>query len=88
MRLVRGLSGVVAGGTVVGMLVVVGTAVLADRRGFPGPGGESVAWHVAVAAVALAAQIYSDRHRGPAAFTGSMVVFLAAGLLLWTQWWS
>ncbi|MGK8486993.1 hypothetical protein [Nocardia asiatica] len=84
----RGLSGIVAGGMVVGMLVVAGAAVLADRRGFPGPGGESVAWHVAAAAVALAAQIYSDRHRGAAAFSGSMVVFLAAGLLLWTQWWS
>ncbi|MGK8501206.1 hypothetical protein [Nocardia asiatica] len=88
MRPVRGLSGIVAGGMVVGMLVVVGAAVLADRRGFPGPGGESVAWHVAATAVALAAQIYSDRHRGAAAFSGSMVVFLAAGLLLWTQWWS
>ncbi|MFI9636425.1 hypothetical protein ACIHAX_27405 [Nocardia sp. NPDC051929] len=84
----RGLSGVVAGGVVVGMLVVVGAAVIAQRRGFPGPGAESVAWHVAAAVVALAAQIYSDRHRGSAAFTGSMIVFLAAGLLLWTQWWS
>ncbi|MET9028354.1 hypothetical protein ABZW96_22425 [Nocardia sp. NPDC004168] len=88
MRFVRGLSGVVAGGVVVGMLVVVGAAVIAQRRGFPGPGAESVAWHVAAAVVALAAQIYSDRHRGSAAFTGSMIVFLAAGLLLWTQWWS
>lgn len=88
MRFVRGLSGVVAGGTVVGMLIVVGAAVLAERRGFPGPGGESVAWHVAAATVALAAQIYADRHRAVAALTGSITVFLAAGLLLWTQWWS
>ncbi|MFE7745769.1 hypothetical protein [Nocardia sp. NPDC057455] len=88
MRLLRGLSGLVAGGTVVGMLIVVGTAVIADRRGFPGPGGESVAWHVAAAVAALAAQIYSDRHRGLAACAGSATVFLAAGLLLWTQWWS
>ncbi|MFD8249402.1 hypothetical protein [Nocardia sp. NPDC059691] len=88
MRFVRGLSGIVAGGVVVGMLVVVGAAVIAQRRGFPGPGAESVAWHVAAAVVALVAQIYSDRHRGSAAFTGSMIVFLAAGLLLWTQWWS
>lgn len=88
MRLVRGLSGLVAAGTFAGMLVVVGTAVIADRRGFPGPGGESVVWHLAAAAVVLAAQIYADRHRGVAALTGSAVVFLAAGLLLWTQWWS
>ncbi|MBF6078664.1 hypothetical protein IU498_28965 [Nocardia beijingensis] len=88
MRLVRGLSGLVAGGIVVGMLIVVGAEFVAQRRGFPGPGGESVAWHVAAAVVALVAQIYSDRHRGSAAFAGSMIVFLAAGLLLWTQWWS
>ncbi|MGQ4601032.1 hypothetical protein [Nocardia sp. R6R-6] len=88
MRLVRGLSGLVAAGICVGALVVVGTAGIADGRGFPGPGGESVAWHLAAAAVALAAQIYADRHRGAACLAGSAVVFLAAGLLLWTQWWS
>ncbi|MEU7628359.1 hypothetical protein AB0C34_00040 [Nocardia sp. NPDC049220] len=88
MRPVRGLSGIVAAGTVVLMLVVVGTAVIADRRGFPGPGGESVTWHVVAAVIAVAAQMYSDRHRGSAAFSGSAVVFIVAGLLLWTQWWS
>ncbi|WP_051407019.1 hypothetical protein [Nocardia sp. CNY236] len=87
VRSVRELSGVVAAGTFAGTLVVVGAAVVADRRGFPGPGGESVAWHVASAAVAVMAQIYADRHRGPAACAGSLVVFCAAGLLLATQWW-
>ncbi|MFR9751072.1 hypothetical protein ACL02S_08540 [Nocardia sp. 004] len=88
MKLLRGLSGLVAAGTFAGMLVVVGTAVLADRRGFPGPGNESVFWHVVAAVVVVAAQIYADRHRGSAACAGSGLVFLTTGLLLWTQWWS
>ncbi|MFD0365564.1 hypothetical protein ACFQZZ_29360 [Nocardia sp. GCM10030253] len=69
-------------------LVVIGTAIIAARREFPGPGGESVTWHLAMSSTAVAAQIFSDKHRGFAAFSGSLVVFLAAGLLLWTQWWS
>ncbi|WP_433658797.1 hypothetical protein ACQPW1_42040 [Nocardia sp. CA-128927] len=88
MKVVRGLSGIVAAGTVALMLVVIGTAVVAARKDFPGPGNESVAWHVASAVIAVAAQIYSDKRRGLAAFSGSAVVFVAAGLLLWTQWWS
>ncbi|MFE3444613.1 hypothetical protein ACFXNW_16410 [Nocardia sp. NPDC059180] len=88
MRLARGVSGMVAAGTVVLALVVVATAIIGAQRGFPGPGGESVTWHVTSAAIVLAAQVYSDRHKGLAAFSGSLVVFLTAGALLWTQWWS
>lgn len=88
MKVLRGLSGIVAAGTFALMLVVVGTAVIAARRDFPGPGPESVAWHVAASVIAIAAQIYSDKSRGLVAFCGSAVVFVAAGLLLWTQWWS
>ncbi|MGN2636122.1 hypothetical protein ACWEKT_10420 [Nocardia takedensis] len=88
MRVLRGLSGVVAAGTVVLALVVLGSAFIASGRGFPGPGGESIAWHLILAAVAIAAQIFADRRQGFAAFSGSMVVFLCAGILLWSQWWS
>ncbi|WP_245746128.1 hypothetical protein [Nocardia altamirensis] len=70
------------------MLVIIGAAVIAARRDFPGPGVESVTWHIVSAVITVAAQIYSDRHRGLAAFSGSAVVFIVAGLLLWTQWWS
>lgn len=88
MRILRGLSGIVAAGTLVLTAVVVGTAVVADRREFPGPGAPSVTWHIIATAIAVAAQIYSDRRHGFAAFSGSSVVFIAAGLLLWTQWWN
>jgi hypothetical protein len=85
---VRPLSGVVAAGVFVLTLIVVGTAIVAARREFPGPGGASVTWHLAASAIAVVAQIFSDKHRGFAAFSGSVVVFLVAGLLLWTQWWN
>ncbi|MBF6210896.1 hypothetical protein IU433_10265 [Nocardia puris] len=87
MRLLRGLSGVAAAGTVLLTLVVVGAAVLGGQRGFPGPGAESVTWHLVASAVVLAAQIFADRRRGSAAFSGCAVVFLVTGTLLWTQWW-
>ncbi|MEV6278203.1 hypothetical protein [Nocardia sp. NPDC051832] len=88
MKVLRGTSGVVAAGTFVLTLVVVATAFIGARRGFPGPGGESVAWHVGTSIVVISAQVFADRRRGLAAFSGSMVVFVASGLLLWTQWWS
>ncbi|RJO80358.1 hypothetical protein D5S18_00060 [Nocardia panacis] len=87
MRALRALSGVVAAGTVVLAAVVTGSAVIGARDGFPGPGTTAVLWHLIVGAIVIAAQIYSDRRRGFAAFSGSMVVLLAAGILLWTQWW-
>lgn len=88
MRLVRGLSGIVAGGLVVLCLVVIGAEVLGARRGFPGPGAATVAWHVGIALLAVCAQVFADRRRGFAAFFGAVVVFCAAGYLLVTQWWN
>ncbi|MFC6013932.1 hypothetical protein [Nocardia lasii] len=87
MTLVRGLSGVVAGGVVVLLCVVLGAAVLGARRDFPGPGVESLSWHVVAAVVAVTAQVFADRRRGIAALAGSAVVMITAGVLLWTQWW-
>ncbi|WP_245649827.1 hypothetical protein [Nocardia shimofusensis] len=83
----RALSGTVAAGTVVLALVVIGAAFIGARRGFPGPGGESVLWHIAIAATVIGAQLFSDRSRGMAALVGSAAVFLASGILIWTQWW-
>ncbi|MFC4125512.1 hypothetical protein [Nocardia rhizosphaerae] len=87
MTLIRGISGIVAGGVVVLLGVVVGAAVIGARRDFPGPGAESLTWHVVAAVTVVAAQVYADRHRGAAAFAGSAIVLGVAGGLLWTQWW-
>ncbi|WP_324188200.1 hypothetical protein [Nocardia higoensis] len=83
----RALSGTVAAGTVVLALVVIGAAFIGARRGFPGPGGESVFWHIAVAATVIGAQLFSDRRGGIAALIGSGIVFLSSAILIWTQWW-
>lgn len=87
MKLVRGLSGTVAAGLLVLACVVAGAALIGARRGFPGPGAESVAVHIVVAVLALAAQIYSDRRRGTASLVVAALIIGAAVVLLWTQWW-
>ncbi|MFD3702720.1 hypothetical protein ACFWUP_06190 [Nocardia sp. NPDC058658] len=87
MTLVRTVSGVVAGGVVVLLCVVVGAAVIGARRDFPGPGVESLSWHVVAAAVVVVAQVFADRHRGMSTLFGSATVLVTAGVLLWTQWW-
>lgn len=87
MRLVRGISGIAAAGLVLLALVVVGAALIGERRGFPGPGTESVAWHIVVAVIAVVAQVYSDRARGAASLGAAVVVLGSGTVLLWTQWW-
>jgi hypothetical protein len=88
VSLLCALSGVVAGGLVVLTAVLVGAAMLGVPRGFPGPGGAAVAWHIGLTVVAVAAQIITDRHRGLAALAGATVVVAVAGYLLVTQWWN
>lgn len=88
MKVLRAVSGVVAGGLVMLTLVLFGAAFMGDRRGFPGPGAEMLAWHTGLSMVAVIAQIFADRRRGFVAFFGSVVVFVAAGYLLVTQWWN
>ncbi|WP_024799953.1 hypothetical protein [Nocardia sp. BMG51109] len=88
MRLLRALSGIVAGGLVVLTAVLVGAEFMGGRRGFPGPGTGMLAWHIGLTVAAVVGQVFSDRRRGFAAFSGSLVVFVAAGYLLVTQWWN
>lgn len=87
MTLVRTVSGVVAGGVLVLLCVVIGAAVIGSRRDFPGPGAESLSWHVVAAVLVVVAQVFADRRRGASALFGSSAVLVTAGVLLWTQWW-
>ncbi len=88
MKFLRGLSGAVAAGLV---LLTIGVSVaqyLGNTRGFPGPGGVSVAVHIVGAIAAVIAQRVADHRRVVAAAAGSIAVFVITGLVLWTQWWT
>lgn len=88
MRALRTLGGVMAAGMVVLALVVVGAAIVGARRGFPGPGGASVAWHVGAAIFVVLVQWRVDRGRGPLVYGGVAAILVAVGLVLVTQWWN
>lgn len=81
------VSGYVAGGVVVLALVVVAAAFVGYDRSLPGPGSVSVTAHVVAAVTVVVAQVVADRRKGVLSLLASIVVFGAAGLLLWTQWW-
>lgn len=88
MTLLRGLSGLVAGGLIVLTGVVLASAIIGARRDVPGPGAESLIWHLGITAVAVTAQVWADRRRGAATVPAALVVLGGAGVLLWTQWWN
>ncbi|MEV0945716.1 hypothetical protein [Rhodococcus sp. NPDC049939] len=87
LRAIRALSGAVAAGLVLLLLVVIVSAYLGGGKGVPGPGTVSITAHTAAALVAIAAQWIADRREGMVAATASAVVIAAAALLLFTQWW-
>lgn len=57
----RGLSGVLAGGLVVLALALGVAWVVATRTGAPGPAPSFLAWHAVAAVVAVVAQVRADR---------------------------
>lgn len=87
VRAARVVSGIATGAVLVLMLVVCGAHYLGGERDFPGPGAESVAAHVAAAVVAVVAQVFADRRRGPISVVAAIVVVFTASILLFTQWW-
>ncbi|QDQ99153.1 hypothetical protein FO059_07780 [Tomitella fengzijianii] len=87
VRALRALGGSVVAGLVLLTIGIIVVSILGGRRGIPGPGGESLIVHLLGSGVALVAQRYADRTRGFAAAACALVVFCAAGAVLWTQWW-
>ncbi|GAB2929243.1 hypothetical protein GCM10027047_27360 [Rhodococcus aerolatus] len=87
VRLLRGVSGVVAGALVVMAVVVVAAEVVSTQRAVEGPGAATVALHVVAALLAVPAQVHADHRRGAAAVPGALVVVLVAVALLWAAWW-
>lgn len=85
--MLRGLSGAITAGLVVLAIVVVGAQYVGSQRGFPGPGTVSVAAHIGAAILAIVIQHFADHRRRAISALASLLVFVVAGVLLWTQWW-
>lgn len=85
--MLRGLSGAVTAGLVVLAVVVVGAQYIGSQREFPGPGTVSVAAHIGAAVAAIVVQHFADHRRRGVSVISSVLVFVIAGVLLWTQWW-
>ena len=86
VRLLRGLSGLLAGGLVVLALVLAGAWFLAQQRALAGPSVLTVTGHVTAAVGAVLLQWRADRVRGlPAAGLALGVVALTA-VVLAVQW--
>ncbi|QCQ90326.1 hypothetical protein [Rhodococcus sp. SGAir0479] len=88
VRMLRALSGLATGGVLVLTVVVAVVGYLASSRDFPGPGGESIAAHVAASIIVTGLQVVADRRRGAGAALAALAVFVVSGALLWTQWWN
>jgi hypothetical protein len=82
--LLRGLSGVLAGGLVALALVLLAGWIYADRTGLPGPGLGMLVGHGVGAVTAVAAQVWADRRpdgRG-ALVAAAITVLVVVGLTL------
>lgn len=71
---------IMAAGMVVAQLVGGG-----DRQ--PGPGGATVAWHVAGAVAGVVCYRYS-RRRGAVRLLALLAIVVITALVLWFFWWS
>ncbi len=85
--MLRGLSGAITAGLVVVAVIVSSAQYLGTQRGFPGPGTVSVMAHIGAAIAAIVVQHFADHRRRGTSVAASLVVFVIAGVLLWTQWW-
>jgi hypothetical protein len=85
-RLLRGLSGLLAGGLVV-LAVALGVAwYVADQSGSSGPGVQTLVWHAVSAVAAVLAQRYADRHRDMGGVLAACAVIVIAAALLTVEW--
>jgi hypothetical protein len=86
VRLLRGLSGLLAGGLVVLALALVGTFFLAQQRAVAGPGVLMIGGHLAAAAGAVLLQWRADRTRGLPATGAALGVVALTAVVLAVQW--
>jgi putative effector of murein hydrolase len=86
VRLLRGLSGLLAGGLVALVLALVGAWFLAEQLAVPGPTLETIAGHAVAAVVAVLVQRQADRRRDRAAVIAALTVLLVTAVVLTVQW--
>jgi hypothetical protein len=84
--LLRGLTGLLAGGLVALVVALALTWVVAERVGVPGPGTGTVAWHIAAAAAAVLAQREADRRRDRVGTLAALAVVAIAAAVLTVMW--
>jgi hypothetical protein len=77
--MLRGLSGVLAGGLVALTLVLLAGWFYADRLGLPGPDRGVVVGHVVAAVVVVVAQVWVDRRPDR---TGTLAAAALAALVV------
>jgi hypothetical protein len=80
--LLRGFTGVLAGGLVVLALALGVAWVVATRTGSPGPAPWFLVWHALAAVAAVALQVRADR-RSPLAALGVLGISAAVLGVLW-----
>lgn len=85
-RLLRGLSGVLAGGLVALTVALVVAWVVALLVGSPGPGAVVLAVHAVGAAAAVAIQRYADRAYGPRGALAALGVIVLVAAVLVYEW--
>ncbi|MGH3982713.1 MAG: hypothetical protein ACREX8_10660 [Gammaproteobacteria bacterium] len=88
VRVLRGLSGTLAGGLVALAVAVCAVQWLAGTSGRPGPGLATVVGHVFAALAAVVLQVVADRLRGPLAALASGSVLMIVTGVLWFSWWA
>jgi steroid 5-alpha reductase family enzyme len=87
-RMLRGLTGVLAGGLVALLVALVVAWVVSHNTDMPGPGTGTLVWHVVAVVVAVPAQIYADRRPGVRGVLAAVLVLLTAAALLTFVWFA
>lgn len=82
----RGLSGLLAGGTLLLAVALCVAWFVATRTGTGGPGPRTLAWHGGAAVIAVLGQRYADRHLDVRGTIASFAVVAVTSAVLAAQW--
>ena len=85
-RVLRGVSGVLAGGLAVLLIALTVAWYLSANADVPGPGTGTLVWHAVTVVVVVPAQAYADRNTGSRGTVAALAVGVTAAALLTLQW--